>query len=88
MRTKIPAAIFLVLIAAPAYALSTASALVTIDWTHFTWTTTGNLSLTVGQSFDPRGSSFTSMTPTTAFGTASASASYVNGFVTAAARFP
>jgi len=85
MRTKLLATIFLVLNAAPAHALNSASAFATLNWAGFTFTTTGSVNVMNITVIDQHGDSFTSMTPTTAFGTASASASSVNGFVTAAA---
>ena len=86
MREILIAATFLILGAIPAHALSTASAFATIDWTGFTFTTTGDLSVTVAQSFAPQESGGpVSVTPTTAFGTANAAGSAVNGLLTAAA---
>jgi hypothetical protein len=86
MREMLIAAIFLVLGAVPAHALSTATAFATIDWTGFTFTSTGSLSVTVIQSFPPQESGGPVLvTPTTVFGTANASGSAVNGLLTAAA---
>ena len=88
MRTKLLASIFvLTLMAAPAEALSTASAFVTVDWTGFAFTTTGSLSVSIAQSVDPHesGGGFTQITPITDFDTASDSGSSVNGFLSAVA---
>jgi hypothetical protein len=66
-----------------AEALSTATATATLDWTGFTWTTDGTLTVTRIDFSDP-GSGFTRtrQTPSTAIGTSSALATEVNGFLT------
>jgi hypothetical protein len=73
--------------ATSAEALSVASAEATLDWTGFTFTTTGTLSpiMIVYPSSFPSVGTFTTTTPTTPKGSATASASAVNGFLAASA---
>jgi len=64
---------------------SIVNAQATVDWTGFTFTTTGTLSATMIQGADQFASPFTHTTPTTPEGSATAAASAVNGFITISA---
>lgn len=70
--------------ATSAEALSVVSAEATLDWTGFTFTTTGTLSpIMIVYPLPPSGSTFTKTTPSNPGGMASADASSVNGFLSA-----
>jgi hypothetical protein len=86
MKTKLfTATIFFILSAAPAYALNTAAGFATLDWTNFTFTTTGSVNVTGTHVFLRQEGGGSIVTPTTGFGSASASGSSVNGFISTAA---